>query len=576
VRLVAVLATAIAVIVPSASLAGRSRPVGNVTTVYSEVHVGRTLLGNRSSADLFAGSVVSTNRGGSANLTLKANRTGCTVRPRAKLAVAPKKSALFHLFTGEVICSTGDNRHFVVSGPKWKLLSDDPVFAMSVGKRQTVIKVRRGFVVLSGRHGDRAAVVIGRNQQATIAVGGDPRPPDKIAVTAPERIVFEALEAKLPPPDTKPPAATITGGPSDSTPESSATFRFAAGESHVAFACALDGGAYHHCSSGVTFRGLREGAHTFSVVAVDAAGNVGPPATRAWAIDATAPTSGIACDGAPCTDKWYGHGVTVTLSSTDGATIRYTLDGSDPSETNGQTYTASFVVSAPTTVTWRAYDAAGNAEEPQRQALSVDTVAPTVSITSPKSGSTVHGTATLAASASDNVRVERVDFLVDGKTVGSASSAPYQIVTTFGPGSQGRHTVTARAFDTAGNSADSTAKFIVALPDLTVSVDSSSIYSSCTDSTCATSVTYVSFTIDNLTSTAAGSFTVSIEASFGASRSFSVSGLAGGASRTFQDEALPPGDYCSSDCTVTVTVDSDDEVAESREDNNADEQSPSG
>jgi hypothetical protein len=54
-----------------------------------------------------------------------------------------------------------------------------------------------------------------------------------------------------------------------------------------------------------------------------------------------------------------------------------------------------------------------------------DTTPPTASITSP-TGGTVSGTVTVAASASDNVAVSRVDFYVNGSLVGSDSAAPYQ------------------------------------------------------------------------------------------------------------------------------------------------------
>ena len=54
-----------------------------------------------------------------------------------------------------------------------------------------------------------------------------------------------------------------------------------------------------------------------------------------------------------------------------------------------------------------------------------DTTAPTVSVTAPRSGSSISGTTTLSASASDNVGVTRVEFYVDGKLVATDTASPY-------------------------------------------------------------------------------------------------------------------------------------------------------
>ncbi|MGO9009898.1 MAG: chitobiase/beta-hexosaminidase C-terminal domain-containing protein, partial [Bryobacteraceae bacterium] len=72
-------------------------------------------------------------------------------------------------------------------------------------------------------------------------------------------------------------------------------------------------------------------------------------ATATYTIKAAAPTFSPA-------GGTYTAPQTVTLSSTTiGATIRYTLDGSTPSETAGTVYTAPFTVSGTTTVKAIAY-----------------------------------------------------------------------------------------------------------------------------------------------------------------------------------------------------------------------------
>jgi hypothetical protein len=81
-----------------------------------------------------------------------------------------------------------------------------------------------------------------------------------------------------------------------------------------------------------------------------------------------------------------------------------------------------------------------------------DTIAPSVSITSPAAGATVSGTITMTANASDNVGVVGVQFLVDGVNVGAeATLAPYSAPWNTLSAANGSHVVTAVARDAAGN-----------------------------------------------------------------------------------------------------------------------------
>jgi hypothetical protein len=81
-----------------------------------------------------------------------------------------------------------------------------------------------------------------------------------------------------------------------------------------------------------------------------------------------------------------------------------------------------------------------------------DTIPPTVGITAPVQGATVAGLFTINATASDNVGVAGVQFMVNGVNLGSEdTSAPFSApwdTTTF---SNGSHQLTARARDAAGN-----------------------------------------------------------------------------------------------------------------------------
>jgi hypothetical protein len=82
-----------------------------------------------------------------------------------------------------------------------------------------------------------------------------------------------------------------------------------------------------------------------------------------------------------------------------------------------------------------------------------DTVAPTVSITSPANGATVarRATITITANASDNVGVTRVEFLVGGALQCTDTTAPYSCNWKVPNTPNQNYQLSARAFDAANN-----------------------------------------------------------------------------------------------------------------------------
>ncbi|HWZ42268.1 MAG TPA: Ig-like domain-containing protein [Candidatus Saccharimonadales bacterium] len=84
----------------------------------------------------------------------------------------------------------------------------------------------------------------------------------------------------------------------------------------------------------------------------------------------------------------------------------------------------------------------------------VDTTPPTVSMAAPAAGATVSGTVSVTASASDDVGVAGVQFLLDGAALGAeVTVAPYTVSWNTAGSSNGAHTLSARARDAAGNTA---------------------------------------------------------------------------------------------------------------------------
>jgi len=85
-----------------------------------------------------------------------------------------------------------------------------------------------------------------------------------------------------------------------------------------------------------------------------------------------------------------------------------------------------------------------------------DTVAPTVSITSPAANATLSGTVNVAVTASDNVGVASVQLKIDNANSGAAvTAAPFVISVNTTLLSNANHILTAVATDAAGNSTTS-------------------------------------------------------------------------------------------------------------------------
>lgn len=89
-----------------------------------------------------------------------------------------------------------------------------------------------------------------------------------------------------------------------------------------------------------------------------------------------------------------------------------------------------------------------------------DSTAPTVSLTAPPNSATVSGNVTVSADASDNVGISKVEFYVDNQLKGIDSTFPYSISLNTTTLTEGDHTLTAKAFDQAGNQATSSARTV--------------------------------------------------------------------------------------------------------------------
>ncbi len=104
----------------------------------------------------------------------------------------------------------------------------------------------------------------------------------------------------------------------------------------------------------------------------------------------------------------------------------------------------------------KGYDAAGNVGSASVNvsiwtATVQDTQPPVVSIQTPLNGGVVSGTVSVSANAFDNIGVTQVTIYVDGIARYTGTAAPYTYNWNTRKASLGSHTITAKAWDAAGN-----------------------------------------------------------------------------------------------------------------------------
>jgi hypothetical protein len=158
----------------------------------------------------------------------------------------------------------------------------------------------------------------------------------------------------------------IDSGPADLTTSSSATFSFHSTIDPATFSCAVDGGAPAPCTSPVTYSGLADGSHSFSVVATAASGTDPTAAVRTWTVDATAPTVPGSVSATPLGPSAVA--LSWTASSDAGGLAGYDIsrDGAIIGTAGpGQTSYSDATAAAATTYQYavRARDAAGNVSD---------------------------------------------------------------------------------------------------------------------------------------------------------------------------------------------------------------------
>lgn len=154
---------------------------------------------------------------------------------------------------------------------------------------------------------------------------------------------------------------------------------------------------------------------------------------------------------------WDGGNTIYFLDTGTWQWTSQSFSGGPAAMSNGTYGRFGYVPNLNLFVTYNSVDANGNTL--RLSSGGADTTPPTVSLTAPTSGSTVSGSSvTVSATASDNVGVSGVQFLLDGANLGTEdTTSPYSVIWNTTTATNGSHTLTARARDAAGNQTTSSA-----------------------------------------------------------------------------------------------------------------------
>ena len=259
--------------------------------------------------------------------------------------------------------------------------------------------------------------------------------------------------------DTTPPAASINAGPSqgalinDPTPG----FSFSSSEPGSTFACRIDAGSSAPCASPYTAPRLAQGPHSFSVEAIDAAGNESSVVSRSFTVDSRAPAAPLIADttpGSPAND----NAPEVTGSAEAASTVRLyrtagctgpALAGGPASRFAGQGLTVHVTDNTTTLLRATATDAAGNTSPCSATRKYVeDSIAPQTTITAGPSGSTTEPSPSFSFASSESGSSFECRFDSDPFAPCSGPGATHAPST---PLSYGPHSFEVRASDRAAN-----------------------------------------------------------------------------------------------------------------------------
>ncbi|MFM8829296.1 MAG: Ig-like domain-containing protein, partial [Actinomycetota bacterium] len=235
-------------------------------------------------------------------------------------------------------------------------------------------------------------------------------------------------------------SAPVTPG-NDDTP----TFAFGGAGTGETYACAIDSGAFAACTSPLTASTLADGAHTFKVALVDAAGNRGSATTFGFTVDTVAPSSAPSITSSPSTPSGNRSSSIAFSGAQAGETYECKVDSGAWSACTSPEAIGP-LADGSVTFSVRRVDAAANAGPAATATWTVDATAPAA----PTLGRTPSATPTASASATVTITGAEAggsfECSLDG-AAWAACTSPRSLTSL----ADGSHGLRVRQIDAAGN-----------------------------------------------------------------------------------------------------------------------------
>jgi hypothetical protein len=255
--------------------------------------------------------------------------------------------------------------------------------------------------------------------------------------------------------DTTPPSLAITGQPAMQSPVATAQFHFTSGDS-TTVTCQLDAAAAAPCTSPVSYSGIADGMHKFTLAGSDGAGNTSSR-SYAWTIDTSAPVLAITTEPPnPSTSATAQFEFTIGTSTA----VTCALDSAAAAAcTSPRPYTG--LADGSHTFTLAGTNAAGTTTT-RTYTWSVDTTPPVLAITQPPPAATNKTSVSIAFTVGD---AASWTCQLDGGNP-QACTSPFSATGL----TDGSHSFTLRGSDAAGNTATQAATWTVDTVPPTVTI----------------------------------------------------------------------------------------------------------
>lgn len=181
-------------------------------------------------------------------------------------------------------------------------------------------------------------------------------------------------------------------------------------------------------------------------------------ATNSQTTDTTPPVVSFT---SPAAGSTVSGSVSVAINASDNSavsSVTVSLDGSTITSFAAAPYAFSWdtlaVADGTHVLSATARDATGNTSTGTASITvrnTIDSTAPSISVTSPSAGANVSGTVTVSVNATDNVGVARVELYVDNVLQATSTAAPFDTKWNTKKAKAGPHSIQCKGYDTAGN-----------------------------------------------------------------------------------------------------------------------------